>query len=237
MKKIFLILIINLTVLISANDEITITKNQIQGRLNIVNGYSAECVMHKFYTATGWVKIEGEIGRNGIDGLYYKKKNGVIREVLVAESKWNTSRLGWSGKNKLIRQMSQQWILRILDRLQRYKPLAEYETIKRLVQHDQYRARLFKMFPIGKNKIQIQIYKIKNKGINTFKTFIESNLRAISMNDPRNDFERNVIESYNSCREEALHKYFSMLTKKDITELLQDNYLQKDDISEIIKHR
>ena len=27
--------------------------NHIQGRLNIVNGYSAECIMHKFYTNTG----------------------------------------------------------------------------------------------------------------------------------------------------------------------------------------
>lgn len=54
--------------------------------------------MHKFYTNSGWIKIEGEVGRNGIDGLYYQKKNGVIREVLVAESKWNKSRLGKSGK-------------------------------------------------------------------------------------------------------------------------------------------
>ena len=65
--------------------------SKIQGRLNIVNGYSSECLMHEFYTSTGWKQIEGEIGRNGIDGLYYKTKNGQIREVLVAESKWNTS--------------------------------------------------------------------------------------------------------------------------------------------------
>ncbi len=77
-----------------------ITDNKIQGRLNHVNGHAAECVMHKFYTNSGWTQIEGEIGRNGIDGLYYKKKKGTIREVLVAESKWNTSKLGWSGKNK-----------------------------------------------------------------------------------------------------------------------------------------
>jgi len=60
---------------------------KIQGKLNIINGASAECVMNQFYTNTGWIQIEGEIGRNGIDGLYYKKKHGIIKEVLVAESK------------------------------------------------------------------------------------------------------------------------------------------------------
>ena len=87
---------------IFANNTI-LMKNQIQGRLNIVNGYSTECVKHNFYTSAGWIQIEGEIGRNGIDGLYYKKKNGVIREVLVAESKWSKSKLGRSGINKLTR--------------------------------------------------------------------------------------------------------------------------------------
>ena len=77
------------------------TDNQIQGRLNIINGASAECVMHHFYTNSGWIQIKGEIGRNGIDGLYYKKKNGSIKEILVAESKWNKSRLGRSGKIRL----------------------------------------------------------------------------------------------------------------------------------------
>ena len=96
--RIVLTLILSLTSIFSNS---TLSDGKIQGRLNILNGYATECVMRKFYTNTGWVQIEGEVGRNGIDGLYYKKKNGVIREVLVAESKWNTSRLGRSGKNKL----------------------------------------------------------------------------------------------------------------------------------------
>jgi hypothetical protein len=55
-------------ILTFSENKATITDNQIQGRLNIVNGYSAECVMHKFYTNSGWIQIEGEVGRNGIDG-------------------------------------------------------------------------------------------------------------------------------------------------------------------------
>jgi hypothetical protein len=105
--------------------------------------------MHYFYRSTGWTQIESEVGRNGIDSLYLKKKNGVIREVLVAESKWNTSRLGKSGKKKLIKQMSQEWVLRTLKRLQKLKPMSEYSKVVKLVENDPYRARLFKMFPVG----------------------------------------------------------------------------------------
>ena len=35
--------------------------NTIQGRLNIVNGYASECMMHQFYTSAGWMKMEGEV--------------------------------------------------------------------------------------------------------------------------------------------------------------------------------
>ena len=126
--------------------------------------------------------------------------------------------------------MSQRWVLRTLDRLQRHKPLPEYQTIKKLVQYDQYRARLFKMFPVGTDKIQIHIYKIKNKGANTFDTFSENKLKPIIMTHPRNNFEREILSSYNSCRSEALRKYFPMLGSKNIEQLLLDNYLQKKDI-------
>ncbi len=231
----FLFLTMNSIISFSlADGYTTMSDNKIQGRLNIVNGYSTECVMHKFYTDTGWTQIEGEIGRNGIDGLYFKKKNGVIREVLVAESKWNTSNLGWSGKNKLMLQMSQQWVLNALEKLQRYQSLPEYDSIQRLVQHDQYRARLFRMFPVGNDKVQIHIYKIKNKGMNSFNTFLESKLKSITIGEPSNNFERAVLESYDQCRFQALQKYFPMLNEKSISILLKDNYLQKKDILKIL---
>ena len=230
MRDIVFILLISLSTLASAKSNISITSNQIQGRLNIVNGYSAECVMHYFYTRTGWTKIEGEVGRNGIDGLYYKKKNGVIREVLVAESKWNKSRLGRSGKNKLVKQMSKDWVLRTLKRLQKYRPSQEYTTIKKLIQHDQYRARLFRMFPRGEDKVQIHIYNIKNKGSNDYDIKIEQKLDVIAMNHPKNSFQAKILDTYNQCRTEALHKYFPMLSDRDIAYLMNDNYLQKKDL-------
>ncbi len=236
MLKINFILLsfLSFTVLSFSTNSTVPTSNQIQGRLNIVNGYSAECVMHKFYTNTGWIQIEGEVGRNGIDGLYYKKKNGVIREVLVAESKWNKSRLGKSGKGKLIKQMSQEWVLRTLERLQKYKPLPEYAAIKKLVQYDQYRARLFRLFPRGLNELQIHIFKIKNKGSNNYDIKILNKLDAITMRNPKNTFQNDMLNAYNSCRIQALHKYFPTLTNQGIKLLLKDNYLQKQDLKPLL---
>jgi len=217
-----------------ANTPYVMKDSKIQGRLNIVNGYSSECMMHQFYTSTGWIKIEGEVGRNGIDGLYYKMKNGHIKEVLVAESKWNTSRLGKSGKNKLIKQMSKAWILRTLNKLQRHKPLPEYNGIRRLIEHDQYRARLFKVIPIAQESIRIDIYTLKNKGQHSFDTFVERKLDPINLNMPKNSFERSMVKAYNTCRATALHKYFPMIRADDVNVLLKGNYLKKNNIREVL---
>ena len=211
------------------------TDGQIQGRLNHVNGDAVECVMHRFYADTGWTHIEGEVGKNGIDGLFYKKKNGTIREVLVAESKWNKSRLGKSGKNKLLKQMSKKWILSAISRLQKYQPLPEYKTIKKMVLNNQYRARLFRMFPRSNNKVQIQIYKIKNKGDKDFDLKIDSKLSVIKMGKPKNSFETRVLNTYNQCRTVSLHKHFPLLHKDEILVLMKDNYLQKNDLKVLFR--
>ena len=233
MKKILLLVVI-FTITVFASTSQGLKDSKIQGRLNIVNGNASECMMHQFYTKTGWIKIEGEIGRNGIDGLYYKIKNGQIKEVLVAESKWNTSRLGRSGKNKMVKQMSQHWVLRTMDKLERHKPLSEYSSIKKLIEHDQYRARLFKVIPSGKESIRIDIYKIKNKGEHQFDTFVESKLKPINLEAPKNSFEKNMVKAYNTCRAKALTKYFPMLEKDDIDVLLKSNYLKKKDVRDVL---
>jgi hypothetical protein len=208
--------------------------SKIQGRVNIVNGASAECVMHRFYTRSGWVQIEGEVGRNGIDGLYYKKKHGEVREVLVAESKWNKAKLGRSGKDKLVRQMSQEWILKTLSRLQRYQPLPEYPRIRAVLKQGQYRARLFKLVPLNGNRLQIKIYKVRNKGLKHFDILVENHLPPITIDKPKNRFEADILESYNRCRRTYLKRYFPMLDEKDIRVLLKDNYLQKKDIKAVL---
>ncbi len=137
-------------------------------------------------------------------------------------------------QEQTFKQMSQEWVLRTVQRLQKHKPLPEYNTIQKLVQNGQYRARLFKMKPRKNNQIRIQIYKIKNKGMKTFDTFIESTLKPITIGAPTNTFERNVLDSYNRCRSEALRKYFPMLNEEKIKVLFQDNYLQKKDVKKVV---
>lgn len=207
---------------------------KIQGRLNIVNGASAECVMHHFYTQTGWIQIEGEIGRNGIDGLYYKKRGNTIREVLVAESKWNTSRLSGSGKNKAVRQMSQEWVLRTLDKLVKKLHIKTYSTIQEFIKHDQYRARIFRLKPVGDSSIQITTYAIKNKGFKLFDEIKAVQLKPIDINKPVNSFEEGIVTAYNECRKKYLNKYIDILSENEIIGLLKDNYLQKSDIKSVL---
>jgi hypothetical protein len=187
--------------------------------------------MRRFYTNSGWTHIEGEVGRNGIDGLYYKKKHGAIREVLVAESKWNTSRLGLSGsKGKTVKQMSQEWVIRTLKRLQKYKPIPEYASIFKLVKSGLYRARLFRIKPFGKESIQITIYKIKNKGLKAFEKIKETQLAPININAPKNSFEVGIVKAYTGCREAYLHKYLPGLDTQKVKRLLKDNYIQSVDM-------
>lgn len=231
-KLIIILSLLLLTPLLARNIP---SDGKIQARVNIVNGASSECVMHQFYTNSGWVQIKGEIGRNGIDGLYYKKKNGIIKEVLVAESKWNTSRLGFSGKNRSVKQMSQEWVLRTMDKLIKKMDSSTYRTIKKFISHNQYRARLFKLKPVGNNSIQITIYKVKNKGLKAFDEIRDTQLRPIDINAPRNSFEKNIIKAFNFCRSKYLHKYLGVLSDAEINDLLKDNYIKKVDVKNILK--
>ena len=191
--------------------------------------------MHQFYTQSGWIQVEGEIGRNGIDGLYYKKKNGVIKDVLVAESKWNTSRLGRSGKNKAVKQMSQEWVLRTMNKLIYKMPSKIYSTLKYFIKNDQYRARLFRLKPKSNNMIQISIYKIKNKGLKAFDEIKDRQLPPISITIPRNSFEQRMVKAYNDCRKIKLNKYLPVLTNTEVAYLLKDNYIQKKDVKRLLQ--
>ena len=233
MLKKLLLLLLSIVTMSLAKD--IPSDSKIQGRLNIINGASAECVMHKFYTQSGWVQVEGEIGRNGIDGLYYKKKNGVFKDVLVAESKWNTSRLGFSGKGKTVKQMSQEWVLRTMNKLIHKIPSKTYTTLKRFIKNNQYRARLFRLKPKSNNTIQISIYKIKNKGLKVFSEIKDRQLAPISITRPKNSFEKRMVKAYNDCRKKKLNKYLPVLTDTEVTYLLKDNYIQKKDVKRLLQ--
>jgi len=89
------------------------------------------------------------------------------------------------------------------------------------------------MFPRSGNRVQIQIYRIKNKGSNSYDIHIEQKLEPIEMGNPKNSFQEKILRAYNRCRAQALHKYFPTLEDDDIRLLLHDNYLQKKDLAPI----
>jgi len=117
-----------------------------------------------------------------------------------------------------------------MNKLIKYNPTMPYQSIRKLIEHNQYRARLFKLKPVKNNKIQISIFKIKNKGSKAFDQIPESKLRPIDINTPENSFEKAIIRAYNSCRKKYLRKYLPILEERKINSLLQDNYIQKKDI-------
>jgi len=126
--------------------------------------------------------------------------------------------------------MSKEWVLRTMNKLIRKISSPTYTTLKRFIESDQYRARLFKLKPTANNKIQITIHKIKNKGLKAFDEIMDTQLPPIDISKPKNNFETRMVKAYNNCRNQKIHKYLGFLTNKEIVGLLQDNYIQKVDI-------
>lgn len=128
-----------------------------------------ERVMNRYYTSSGWRQLPGEIGRNGIDGLFVKyRRDGSIRDVLISESKYNFSPLG----NTLHgRQMSQQWTLRKIDDLYRTTRDPRYREVQRFVEQGSYRNILWRLTPASDNSgvFVIQRQRVSdNAGILSF---------------------------------------------------------------------
>lgn len=140
-------------------------------QLNKFNGDVTEGVMSSYFKNSGWGQIDGEIGVNGIDGLFIKKdRQGNIKDVMFVESKYNKSQLGYMDKNNphlKSRQMSKRSIEKQIDNLikntKNKEKLQDYLNIKKSIQSDSYRARLFKMKPLGDNKFKITIDALEQK--------------------------------------------------------------------------
>ncbi len=126
--------------------------------------------------------------------------------MLVAESKWNTSRLGTTKKGT-IKQMSKKWIL---DKLKEAKPynadVKNYDQISTLVRAGVYRARLFKLKPID-DILKIILYRIKNKSDDKNVEKTDKSTIMINIKNPENTFHKEMIKAYRECREKAIEKW------------------------------
>ena len=164
--------------------------------------------MDLFFTyQTNWQKIEGESGIHGIDGLYIKQDQDTITDVLVAESKYNTSRLGSTKKGR-VRQMSKRWILDKLKEAKPYNPTVKhFAQISILVKRGVYRARLFKVKPLKNERLKIILYHIKNK-TDTKVLKRDKTVIVLDYNHPKSHFDKQMINAYKRCKDEALKKWF-----------------------------
>ncbi len=175
-----------------------LTLAQINHKVGTVN----ENIMHKYFQSTGWNKIDGEVGRNGIDGLYVKRKNGVIVDVTIVESKYNKSGLQHTKNGQ---QMSKQWIIKKIKDLQKkYPHNKDYQVIEKYVQNDSYRSLLWNLKIID-NNIIISLKKVhdKNNMVTTSSIIGREKMKInyngnqkININNPHSEFHKKIVTWY-----------------------------------------
>jgi hypothetical protein len=181
-----------------------------EANINKIKGNISENLMDVYFKKSGWSKLEGEIGANGIDGLYVKKdKDGNIADVLVVESKYNTSQLGDTKDGK---QMSKDWIIKKLDNLEKaYPDNQDYSQIKTLVNDDKYRARLWQMNEVD-NKLQISLKKIDSSGNEVSMSKLSGNenykinkVPDIHLKNPDGVYQKQIADAYNKIVEKNIN--------------------------------
>ena len=101
---------------------------------NSFKGSFGESIAEKSYIDTylskdgHWQSITPRSGPQGLDHLFIKIRNGVIKDVMVGESKYNTSALNKKTKDGI--QMGEEWIGKRLKRLAwRYTQISALKEI------------------------------------------------------------------------------------------------------------
>ncbi len=172
------------------------------GQINIKVGTINENMMNRYFQSTGWTKIEGEVGRNGIDGLFIKRKNGVIRDVFIVESKYNKSGLQYTDNGQ---QMTKQWIMAKVKKLQaKYPDNPDYKVIEKYIEKDIYRAALWNLkttddtLIVSLKQVHDKSGKILTsdfKGGEKMKINYKGN-QEIDIKYPKNDFHKKIVDWY-----------------------------------------
>lgn len=167
-------------------------------KVNKAVGEISENLMNKYYQSSGWTKIKGEIGINGIDGLFVKKRNGTIIDVLVVESKYNKSGLQHTNNGQ---QMSKQWVSQKVKDLQdKYSDNPDYNSIQKFVDKDSYRSLLWNV-KINDNKLLITLMKVHDKTGEMTKQPLKD--IEINLDSPQIEFHQKIALWY----KEEIDKY------------------------------
>lgn len=169
------------------------------GRLNKVIGNLNENLMNKYFISSKWTKIEGEVGNNGIDGLFIKRnQDGIIKDVLFVESKYNKSGLI---KTNFGEQMSKEWLLKKVDNLkQKYPNNKDYIAIEKYINNGSYRSLLWNL-KFENNHLIFDVSKLQDKSGKMIKEpltggeKLKINLQDngnIDLKNPKNSFQENM---------------------------------------------
>jgi len=196
-----------------------------------VMGDAAEGLMQDYFTQSGWQSLSGQTGRQGIDGLFVKTDaNGTIKDILIAESKYNTSQLASDlkcGGN----QMSAAWVQCKLSSLiqdaeskQDNERLKHYRQIEQQVKAGNYRSRLWRVGGMQDGQLRIDLQDISSTGtdVNTadlkggakYKIQYASN-QTIDLANPRDEFQRKIVDGYYRNLDAALEKQGISATERN----------------------
>lgn len=180
-------------------------------RIEKVKGDISENMMDWYFKNSKWEKLEGEVGSNGIDGLYVKRdKDGNIKDVMVVESKYNKSKLGDTLNGK---QMSKEWVEAKLNELEKANPEnKDYPQVKNHIENGNYRARLWQMKEIDGN-LEIKISEVLSdgnkvelsdlKGSSDYKI---NKFQSINLENPEGKYQQKVSDSYKEIVETQIEK-------------------------------
>jgi hypothetical protein len=166
-------------------------------QVNHAVGEINERLMLRFFENSGWNAVNGQVGRSGFDGLLVKVDGtGSIRDLLIVESKFNTSTLKSTNHGT---QMSDEWVRRKIQALRSQSPENEaYRQIENLIDQKSYRARLWNLKT--ENAIaNIELKSIHSKGDTVSLRSIddiEHPPRIIDMKSPKSAFDKRFSAWY-----------------------------------------
>jgi hypothetical protein len=181
-----------------------VTRDPSLGSVQVTHavGDVTEHLMDRYFRSSGWTRVEGQVGRAGFDGLYVKRDEGVVKDVLIAESKYNTSPLGTTNHGI---QMSDDWTRRkIVELKSQFPDQPIYGDIERYIESGSYRAVLWNL-KVDDDALYVKISKVKSKGggveiadaagtdVETLSSPFTNNIK---FNAPSNRFEERVLGWY-----------------------------------------
>lgn len=156
-----------------------------------------ERLMLRFFENSGWKAVDGQVGRTGFDGLLVKVDDaGTVRDLLIVESKYNTSKLKATNHGT---QMSDEWVRKKIQNLRNQSSNNDiYPQIESLIEKGAYRARLWNM-KVANGKASIELKSVHSKDGSVSLHGVEDAEHpplVIDIRAPKSEFDRRFTSWY-----------------------------------------